>query len=395
MGNLRMSNRSGAQLGQALFGRRVIVFFNNLDLGGAECQGLVLARHLAREEHAVVEVWGFSGPGRVAESCDEAGIPWRVVPFQWGGSRLNLLVQLLRLIRTLRRARPDVLLPYTLPPNVVCGALWRFSGARACIWQQRDAGIGCCPAHLQRYAVRRTPQFIANSTTSAAFLTGELGVSPDEVNVIHNGVVLTAAVEGRESWRAKLGLRDADVVACMIANLHGNKDHDTLLRAWRLVLDQVPSNLPPPQLLLAGRFDGAELKLKALAFDLNLGSTVRFLGGVDDISGLLSAVDLGVFSSRREGCPNGILECMAAGLPVVATNVPGCREALGENANWLAEPGDYTGLGQNIVSLLKRPDLRAADAKSNQQRVREVFSADRMCRETVEVIRKVCSPPTA
>lgn len=391
-----MNNRSGAQARQALFGRRVIVFFNNLDLGGAERQGLVLARHLAREEHAAVEVWGFSGPGRVAELCDEAGIPWHVAPFQWGGSRLNLLAQLLRLIRTLRRARPDVLLPYTLGPNVVCGALWRFSGARACIWQQRDAGIGCCPAHLQRYAIRRTPQFIANSTASAAFLTGELGVSPEQINVVHNGVVLTPAVEGRESWRAKLGLRDADVVACMIANLHDNKDHDTLLHAWRLVLDQVPNNLPPPQLLLAGRFDGAELRLKALAFDLNLGFTVRFLGGVDDISGLLSAVDLGVFSSRpTEGCPNGILECMAAGLPVVATNILGSRDALGENTNWLAESGDYSNLGQKILSLLKRPDLRAADGKRNQQRVQEVFSADRMCRETVEVIREVCSPPTA
>lgn len=391
-----MNNRSGAQARQALFGRRVIVFFNNLDLGGAERQGLVLSRHLAREEHAAVEVWGFSGPGRVAELCDEAGIPWRVAPFHWSGSRLKLYVRLLRLIQTLRRARPYVLLPYTLGPNVACGALWRFSGARACIWQQRDAGIGCCPAHIQRYAIRRMPQFIANSTASATYLSEELGVSPEQINVIHNGVILMPPVEGRDLWRAKLGLQDADVVACMIANLHDNKDHDTLLRAWRLVLALVPSNLPPPQLLLAGRFSGAEFKLKALAFDLKLGSTVRFLGGVNDISGLLSAVDLGVFSSRpTEGCPNGILECMAAGLPVVATNIPGCREALGENANWLAEPGDYTGLGRNIVSLLNRPDLRATDAKRNQQRVREVFSADRMCRETVEVIRKVCSPPTA
>jgi glycosyltransferase involved in cell wall biosynthesis len=208
-------------------------------------------------------------------------------------------------------------------------------------------------------------------------------------------VALVPPVEGRESWRAKLGLQDSDVVACMIANLHGNKDHDTLLRAWRLVLDQVPSNLRPPHLLLAGRLDGAALRLKALAFDLNLGITVRFLGVVNDISGLLSAVDLGVFSSRREGCPNGILECMAAGLPVVATNILGSRDALGDDARWLAEPGDYTGLGQNIVALLNRPDLRAADAKRNQQRIREVFSADRMCRETVAVIQKVGSPPTA
>jgi glycosyltransferase involved in cell wall biosynthesis len=386
-----MGNCSVLQVRPALAGRRVVVFLNNLDLGGAERQGLVLARHLVREERAAVEVWGFDGPGPVTELCDEAGIPWRVVPFRWNGSRLELLVQLLRLVRTLRRARPAVLLPYTLPPNVACGALWKFSGARGCIWQQRDVGIGRCPARLQRYAVRFTPRFIANSGASAGFLMSTLGVAPDLIRVVHNGVVLTPAVEGRAQWRAKLGLQAAEVVVCMVANLHCNKDHATLLRAWRLVLDRAST---APILLLAGRFDDQTHALKALAFDLKLGNSVRFLGPVKDMFGVLGAVDVGVLSSRAEGSPNGLLECMACGLPVAGTDIPGIREAVGpENHVWLAPPGDAGALADRILRLLDSPDLRAERGAANRQRVQREFSPQRMCGETVSLIEEVLGVP--
>jgi glycosyltransferase involved in cell wall biosynthesis len=388
-----MGNCSVLQVRPALAGRRVIVFFNNLDLGGAERQGLVLARHLAREERAAVEVWGFSGPGPVAELCDEAGIPWRVAPFQWSGSRLKLLVKLFRLAGRLRRARPDVLLPYTLRPNVVCGALWKFSGARACIWQQRDMGFDRCPARLQRSAVRLTPRFIANSGASAAFLTSMLRVAPERIQVVHNGVVLTPAVEGRAHWRAKLGLRDMDVVACMVANLHDNKDHATLLRAWRLVIDRW-SGRSAPVLLLAGRPENTTEKLKSLAFDLELQRAVRFLDAVRDVSGLLTAVDLCVFSSRSEGCPNGVLECMASGLPVAATDIPGIRDAVGaDGLSFLAPPQDANGLADRIVRLFSDHELRNRIGQLNRQRIEREFSPQRMCRETVRLIEEVLGVP--
>lgn len=365
--------------------KRVIFVFNNLDLGGAERQGLLLATHLQKSERALVEVWGFDGPGRVAQLCDEADLPWRVVPCRWGQSRLGLPAQLFRFALHLRKARPDVLLPYIFGPNLVCGAVWRWAGASFCLWQQRDEGLGAGRGRAARWAARRTLQFAANSAASAAFLTKVLRVPETRVRIIHNGVVLPPPLEARSSWRNRLRISAPSCVACMVANLHSQKDHSTLLRAWRLVLDRMKEAWPA--LVLAGRFDDRASALKALAGELELGSSVQFLGPVEDISGLLGAVDLGVHSSRTEGCPNGVLECMASGLAVAGTDIPGIREAVGEGGlPFLAPPGDVQRLAQCISTLLADPALRARHGELNQDRITREFSPARMCDETVKLI---------
>jgi hypothetical protein len=87
-----------------LKGRRIIFVLFNLELGGAEQQALILAKHLVEREQAAVEVWGFNKSGPVAERCDELGVPWRVVPFTLRGGRVATLLALLRFAMTLRRA---------------------------------------------------------------------------------------------------------------------------------------------------------------------------------------------------------------------------------------------------------------------------------------------------
>jgi len=94
----------------------------------------------------------------------------------------------------------------------------------------------------------------------------------------------------------------------MVANLSGFKDHEALIRAWRLVLDQLSSEERNAKLLLAGKNFGTEPSLKRLVGKLSLEDDVLFLGQVEDVSGLLQSVDLGVYSSKSEGSPNGVLE---------------------------------------------------------------------------------------
>src|SRR5205085_1382097 len=161
------------------------------------------------------------------------------------------------------------------------------------------------------------------------FLRSAFGAPPDRIRVIHNAVELAAPVRNRASWREALQLSERAFVACMVANIGPYKDHVTLLRAWRLVVDKLDVRDLDVALLLAGRFGDDVHNLKALAFDLGLDSSVQFLGHVDDIAGLLSAVDLGVLSSPSESSPNAILEAMASGLPVVGADNSGMREALG------------------------------------------------------------------
>ena len=180
------------------------------------------------------------------------------------------------------------------------------------------------------------------------------------IHVIRSEVSLPAAERSREEWRAELGLADGDLAACMLGHLHVGKDHDTLLRAWRLVVDALEGEGRRCVLLLAGRPAGTHHAIKALAFDLALRDRVRFLGDVEDVSGLLEAVDLAVFSSRSEALGRGATEPMYAGLPVVATDVPGIREAVGEpGLPFLAPPGEVAGLADSILRLARDAELRA------------------------------------
>lgn len=370
-----------------LAGRRVIIITGVLGLGGAERQALLLARHL-KDGGADVQWWGLTDtPGRACELCDACGIPWKALPFDLTWNRREMVGQVVRFTAALRRVRPDVLLPYTNPPNVFCGLAWRWAGAKTCLWSQRDEGnIGRLPGRLERLAARRAAGLIANSTGAADFLVRDLSVERTRIRLIHNGVELAAPQRSVAQWRSDLGVGPSTRLACMVANLTEFKDHETLLCAWRRVQEGLGAGREAV-LLLAGKPYTTTERLKALAFDLELGRSVRFLGAVADIGGLLAAVDLGILSSRLEASPNGLLECMAAGLPVVGTDIAGIREAVGtEQIGCLAPPGDAEALGRAILAALGDETGRRQAGEANRRRIEREFSVEAMVTQTVRYI---------
>ncbi len=310
---------------------------------------------------------------------------WRVVPYPFQSGSLPRRFALFKLARLLREARPDILLPYTFVPNVVCGAIWQSTGARACVWNQRDEGIAPFRASWERSAVQRTPLFISNSEAGARFLIEQLSVEPSKVRIIQNGIEQPTPQLDRAKWRARLVLDERSFVACMLANLHANKDHATLLKAWRRVVNEM--NDRQSVLVLAGRHDGAYESLAQLSKELNLDNHVRFAGQVTDVSGLLEAMDLGVFSSNSEGCPNGVLESMAAGLPVAGTDIDGIRALVGKE--FLAPRGDDESLAAVILRFANDADLRVTIGAENRNTVQEKYSAHRMCAETASVLKEL------
>lgn len=387
---------NSTHLGQeqrSLADMRIIVLLPSLDLEDSGEQALQLTRHMRHTEWADVELWGLRGPGRIARLCEQHSVPWRVVPFSWAGGLLGRIVTLCRFAYTLRRAHPAILVSYTMLPNVLCGLVWRWTGAQLCIWNQQDEGIERLDLTAEKWAVQRTPILVSNSRAGADFLVHSLGAAPKHIRVIHNGVGLARPQYSRLEWRDRLDLKENAFAACTVANLSQNKDHATLLRAWRLVVDRLAIHGQDADLLLAGRPDAAHDFLRALCSHLGLTTNVRFLGMVDDVPGLLQAADLAVFSSFSEGCPNGVLECMAAGLAVVGSDIPGIREALGEEASaLLAAPGDASALADRIIALALDRDLRTRIGNLNQMRALAEFAPGRMCQEMVSLMTPLPLP---
>jgi len=371
-----------------LAGKRVIIVLPGLKMGGAERQALLLARHLVSDQKAAVQVWGLNHAGQAARLCDAYGLPWRVVKMTWSYDRIMRFKAWARFAWTLRQAQPDVILTYSMRPNVVCGLIWRWTGAQLCIWNQRDEGRSDRVGGLfQQSAARLVPLFISNSHHGKDFLCRSLAVNPNRIHVIKNGVELLRPKVDHAAWRSQPGVSEDCFLACMVANLHIYKDHATLVRAWRQVVDRLREKDESALLLLAGRFGDTYKYLQALVHELKLAESVRFLGSVDDIPDLLNAVDLGILSSQYEGCPNGILECMAAGLPIVGSDIPGIREALGPKGySCLAPPGDAEALADRILELLTKPELRRKLGTLNRHRIEVEFSPQHMCEKTVALI---------
>ncbi len=372
-----------------LSGRRIIIVLESLELGGAERQAIRLAERLVHQYGAKVQVWGFGDEGRAARLCESAGIPWRLVRPNWGEYRFSQwLNAAARFAYFLRKARAEILLPYCGRSNVICGLAWRLAGAKTCIWNQRDEGIGIQrTSRPTQWAVRSTPAYVSNSQNSAEFLARTFGVPLERISIVHNGVELAPPVHDRVRWRHNLGVAQGSFLACMLANVHRNKDHFTLLRAWRVVLDNMRSHQREAVLILAGWLHPEADQVKALARELKLGQNVRFLGPVDDVTGLLSAVDLGVFSSKSEGCPNGVLECMASGLPVVATDIPGIREAVGPaGVEYLARPDDAGSFAQRILHFAHYSDQAHSVGNLYRERICAEFSPDQMVHNMVTQI---------
>jgi glycosyltransferase involved in cell wall biosynthesis len=381
---------TAAPAADRLDGRRFTMVMAWATLGGAERNALRLARHLAHDRGASVEVCSLTEQdGEAPRQFVESGIPWRPLPFEWPAGRVAKTRALSSFAWGLRRLSPDILMPFCSRPNILCGLAWRATGASLCVWHQRDViPVTRFSPTLVRRAARSTPLFMSNSEHGIEHLVATVGAARERVHYGPSAVELAAAREDRETWRRRCDARDEDFLACMIAHLREGKDYETLLRAWQIVCGRLADVGQRAVLVFAGT-GPAEVAAKAVAFDLGLVRTVRFLGHVDDVGGLIHACDAGVLSSLGEGCPQGILECMAAGLPVAGTDIPGIREAVGPDGfAYLAPPADAEALAAALARLADDPQERRVLGEQNARRVRTQFSLSRMLEAHTGVLER-------
>ena len=196
--------------------------------------------------------------------------------------------------------------------------------------------------------------------------------------LIPNGIAVEEfhlSPEVRLQWRQAQGIEADAIVVAHIGRFSRQKNHELLVRAFARIK---PSQ--PLYLLLVG--DG-ELRpsIENLVNELNPSGKVRFLGIRSDIPEILNASDIFVLSSRWEGNPMSVMEAMAAGLPVVATEVGGVPELVLHGATGLLVPNeDEQALSQALHTLIAEPDLRATMAVQARQVALERFDARQMTR---------------
>ena len=360
---------------------KVLVVIGTLaHMGGAERQALYLVDHLSKLKGCEPSVLTFRDGSALGPSLEALGIAVHVLPYHDLWSRTRRARALAGLLVLLRRLKPDAILPIGSPASKAMGLVLPWSGAGFCWWNQQDEGRGLTGTDVERRILNRMSCITSNSVAGKDFLSRTYGLAPEQILVYNNGTPLPDSAEATGEWRRKLGLGRRKIVT-MIANLTSFKDHGTLFDAWPEVRDHFPGD-EGPVLLLAGSL-GEKVtvaKMKTKAFDLGLSSDdVRFLGAVDDIPSLILDSDLIVHSSLKEGCPNAVCEAMSLSRAVIATDIPGCRQALGD-ADCLVAPSDPKALARGIIALLENEALRTRKGQLNRERIATQFSMEGMNR---------------
>jgi glycosyltransferase involved in cell wall biosynthesis len=358
---------------------RVLLTLPAFVTGGAERVVLDLLRHLDRNLFEVAVVSLFPASGSIFErEVHVLGVEVFYLSKQ-PGLDIEVLPQLNKIFASFK---PDIvhnhlyILHYILPlcvlnntpvrihtfhntANIKAPELWRRWSYYTAIHQ-----FGFMPVSVSAHVAGGVQQLY----------------HPSSSFIIRNGTD-TAKFSGnsnnRAVWRKNNSIsEDAWVLAC-VARLHHQKNHNLLLDTFAGIAKQIPQAL----LLLAGSGPlEEELSRKTLA--LGLQEKVRFLGDRDDLDALLQACDVAVSTSNWEGLSISLIEAMAAGKPIVATNVGGVPELVKHSTTgFLVPSGDQHQFTKALLVLQANPELAHWMGEQGRQRARAAFDVREMARQ--------------
>ncbi len=357
----------------------------SLGRGGTERHLAGLLPRLVAEGWPV-SIYCLANSGELAPSMALAGVTVISPPLESGGQQsglvraLRFFVSGLKLAGILLVRRPGIVHFFLPAPYIIGAPLAILTRRPILIMSRRSLNLyqdkHPLAARVERWLHRHMTAIIANSKRVATELVDEEGCDPKQVALIYNGIEapLFRDPEALSAIRERLEVSDAGFVACVIANLLPYKGHADLVRA----IGQIKNRLPQPFFILcAGRDEGCEAQLKALAEELGVSRNIRFLGSRPDIPAILKASDVAILCSHEEGFSNAVIESMAAGLPSIVTDVGGNAEAIRDKVDGLVVPSRCpAALGQAILELASDPEQRSKMAASAAKRVTEHFSMD-------------------
>jgi glycosyltransferase involved in cell wall biosynthesis len=349
----------------------------NREWGGGQAQSLGLALALAArgEETRFVAEPGSAPAARLGDTL----LPWEAVRMR-GARRLGATIQLTKRFRELR---PEVVHIHDSASHVPAALAAKRAGVPAVVATRRTAfplrrgwaaklkhELWCDRLLCVSEAVRRR-------CLEAGLPEDHIAVVPDFVDCQHFD---TAIVEtSRTDERPRI---------CSVGRLSREKGHLLLLKAMSIVVKSVPE----AQLQICG--EGPELSTIARRAEVNgLAENVALLGFVRDVRSLLAAADVFVMPSLSEGLGVAVLEAMAMGKPVVATDAGGLPEAVMHGETGLVVPaGDAEALAEAMTALLEKPTRAREMGRAGRQRALSHFDrpriVDRVVAHYEEVLAK-------
>lgn len=358
---------------------RVLFVVPDLRVGGAERHVVTLLPELDPERVAASVV--CLGPeGDLFSDLGRAGIPARALH----RTKRQFPLALAELVREMARTRPDVVVTRSFNAEVLGRVAAAITGVpRSVVWVHNCGTVEPRPA-LRRWADRLLDRVTAGyygvAQGQVPYLTGELGLHPSKITVVRNGtdpLRFDPAAVRDPLLAAEWGIAAEAPVIGILAALRPEKDHETLLLATRLVLEQVPA----ARLLVVGDGPLREV-LERQVRALGIAEQVAFTGNRADVARVLSVVDVLAISSYTVECfPFALLEAMAAGRPAVCTAIGGLPEMIVDGVTGrLVPPRDPDALAAALVPLVRDRELARRMGRAARARVEDHFTLEHSVR---------------
>ena len=353
----------------------IAIVLTSFDPGGTEHQMTELARRIDRTKFQP-HVACLKDQGDFRARITDAGLDITEFPMRTFASA-GAARQLIRFAAWCRHHRIEIVHACDFYSNILAlpGA-WlarvpvRIGSRRDVMMPERSAA----QARLQTLAYRFAHRIVANSAAAAGQLRKE-GVTPAAIVTIANGLDLKRAPRTRTG---------GSPLVTTVANLRPGKGHEILIDAAA----EVARRIPGVTFGLIG--DGSRrAELEHYAASRGLSGVVRFEGHRSNVKEILANSDVFAFPSFMEASPNAVMEAMAAGIPVVATNVGGIPEVIvhGESG-LLVPPADSRSLAEALVRVLSDSSMATRLGAAGRATVESRFGFERMVGEFEALYRE-------
>ncbi|NQU21760.1 MAG: glycosyltransferase [Candidatus Nealsonbacteria bacterium] len=353
----------------------IALCITDLEIGGAERCVTELATRLDRRRFRPVVYCLAPRPASIQASCVRL-LESADVAVHCLGARHSWQFPAIvrRLTRLLAAQKPHLAQTFLFHANIVGRIAARRAGVPRVVSGIRVAERRRWHLRIDRLTERMVDRHVCVSRSVARFAQQRMGLPAEKLVVIPNGVDTDRYPAEKRADLRQLGIGPDRCVVTFAGRLDRQKGPQWLI-------DSAPdwlSRLPECDLLLVGE-GPLRAKLERACRRHGICDRVHFAGHRDDMPEILAASDLLVLPSAWEGMPNVVLEAMAAGLPVVATDVEGLRELLGPAADQQTVPyGRSKALADRIVELITTPLAATRLGAENQARAREMFQLQQM-----------------
>ncbi len=364
---------------------RLLLVIPTLVRGGAEKQLSLLARGLARDEFDVhVAVLTHTGP--LESELREAGIPVTVIGKRWKFDPLCYL----RLRRYVRGLAPDVVHTWLFAANAYGRQAAASVGIKHLVAGERcvDPWKGGWQLMIDRALAGKTNRIATNSTGVKEFYVSR-GLPAEKFVVIPNGMKVKSVepTSGRDELLAELKLPAGARLIGAVGRLWPQKRVKDLIWA----ADLLKSTRDDTHLLIVG--DGPQRqRLERYRDQSQIADRVHFLGEREDVPRLMPHFEVLWLGSEYEGQSNAILEAMAAGVPVIATDIAGNRDLVVDGSTgYLVPVGDRFEFTRRTHWLLDDAALRQRMGEAGRQRVITEFTVEKMVERHAAMYRELVS----